>query len=168
MNLSRLVAPALAALFVTSAALGDADHPHGGKSDGHEHATATDHKHAAVTAHWTAPAEAARRPNPVAATEASIRRGEKLYNQYCASCHGPKGRGDGPAGAALNPRPADLAAMAPQHADGGLAWKIAEGRGAMPPWKGTLGENQIWDVVNYLKKGLPAPQKGYPHGQHKH
>ena len=28
------------------------------------------------------------------------------------------------------------------------------GRGAMPPWKDVLTEKQIWDVVNYLKKGL--------------
>src|SRR5437868_6103555 len=34
--------------------------------------------------------------------------GESLYRRLCASCHGVSGRGDGPAGAALCPRPANL------------------------------------------------------------
>jgi len=34
--------------------------------------------------------------------------GELLYRRYCAACHGVEGRGDGPASAALSPRPTDL------------------------------------------------------------
>lgn len=34
--------------------------------------------------------------------------GAELFAANCASCHGPQGKGDGAAGAALNPRPADL------------------------------------------------------------
>jgi high-affinity iron transporter len=34
--------------------------------------------------------------------------GARLFEQRCASCHGPTGHGDGPAAAALNPRPADF------------------------------------------------------------
>lgn len=30
------------------------------------------------------------------------------YAQFCASCHGPAGKGDGPAAAGLAPRPTDL------------------------------------------------------------
>ncbi|HET6510909.1 MAG TPA: cytochrome c [Candidatus Kapabacteria bacterium] len=33
--------------------------------------------------------------------------GQQLYVQNCASCHGTTGKGDGPAAAALNPKPAD-------------------------------------------------------------
>lgn len=33
--------------------------------------------------------------------------GQQLYVQNCASCHGAGGKGDGPASAALNPKPAD-------------------------------------------------------------
>lgn len=32
------------------------------------------------------------------------------YQTVCASCHGPEGGGDGPAGAALKPKPADFSA----------------------------------------------------------
>ena len=106
--------------------------------------------------HWTAPADAASRENPIAATHESISKGSALYAQYCASCHGTEGRGDGPAGAALDPRPANLAVMGAQHPAGDLAWKIAHGRGAMPAWKDVLQEEQIWDLVNYVKSLQPG------------
>ena len=34
--------------------------------------------------------------------------GERIFQESCAPCHGPSGRGDGPAGIALRTRPADL------------------------------------------------------------
>ncbi len=37
-----------------------------------------------------------------------IKHGAKLYAQNCAMCHGNEGKGDGPAGQALNPRPRNL------------------------------------------------------------
>jgi mono/diheme cytochrome c family protein len=39
-------------------------------------------------------------PNP-----ALMARGKALYAQTCATCHGPEGRGDGPGGVGLTPRP---------------------------------------------------------------
>ena len=76
---------------------------------------------------------------------------EKTYFKNCASCHGAKAMGDGPAAAALNPKPANLAMMAGMHPDGDFAWKISNGRGVMPAWKGTLSETEIWELVNYIK-----------------
>jgi high-affinity iron transporter len=38
-----------------------------------------------------------------------LERGRRLYAEACASCHGDSGRGDGPAAAALDPRPSDFA-----------------------------------------------------------
>jgi mono/diheme cytochrome c family protein len=35
--------------------------------------------------------------------------GAKTFQTYCQTCHGPTGKGDGPAAAGLNPRPASLA-----------------------------------------------------------
>ena len=35
--------------------------------------------------------------------------------------------------------------------DGVLAGVIAEGRGTMPALKGTLSEQQIWHLTNYVK-----------------
>ena len=38
--------------------------------------------------------------------------GQKLYTQYCASCHGADGKGNGPEAAKLNPKPGDLTQIA--------------------------------------------------------
>jgi mono/diheme cytochrome c family protein len=107
--------------------------------------------------HWMAPAEAAGRRNPIPAERASLERGKKLFQANCVSCHDAQGRGDGPVAVSLNPKPADLTAMAGHHPDGDYAWKIANGRGAMPAWKGSLTENQIWDLVNFIQSlGVPT------------
>jgi mono/diheme cytochrome c family protein len=38
--------------------------------------------------------------------------GPELFNQYCATCHGKDGKGNGPAAEALKKRPADLTQIA--------------------------------------------------------
>jgi mono/diheme cytochrome c family protein len=38
--------------------------------------------------------------------------GSSMYKQYCAACHGPTGRGDGPAAFTLKTPPADLSTLA--------------------------------------------------------
>ena len=48
--------------------------------------------------------------------------------------------------------------MAGQHPDGDFAWKVANGRGAMPAWKEILSERDIWHVVNYIQS-LEHPDK---------
>ena len=42
---------------------------------------------------------------------ASVKAGHALYVQYCVSCHGEEGRGDGPAASALRVRPPDLTTL---------------------------------------------------------
>jgi mono/diheme cytochrome c family protein len=41
--------------------------------------------------------------------------------------------------------------MASHHADGDIAWKIENGRGAMPAWKGRLKEKDIWHLTNFIQ-----------------
>jgi mono/diheme cytochrome c family protein len=41
--------------------------------------------------------------------------GAKMFKQYCAVCHGPTGKGDGPAASALKQAPADLTTLAKRH-----------------------------------------------------
>jgi cytochrome c553 len=43
---------------------------------------------------------------------ASAQSGKELFSEYCASCHGVSGKGDGPAASALRISPADLTALA--------------------------------------------------------
>lgn len=115
----------------------------------HKHAKPDHTNHGG--AHWASPKQAAARVNPVKTNEASIARGAKSYATLCVSCHGKHALGDGVAGASLNPKPTNLKAMSGGHSDGDFAWKIENGRGAMPAWKGLLSENEIWDLVNFIQ-----------------
>ncbi len=137
-----------------------------GDTNAHEAQEGITHEHGEHTgmpgaSHWNAPAMAATLVNPVAADDVSVKRGRSLYAMNCIACHGATGRGDGPVAATLDPKPADLVVMAPMHPGGDFFWKIENGRGVMPAWKDTLDENQIWDLVNYIKSlgedGSPDP-----------
>jgi mono/diheme cytochrome c family protein len=101
---------------------------------------------------WKAPPSAANRPNPVPVNATTLAAGQKLYVSNCQTCHGPTGKGDGPGGAALEKKPADLGArIRSGESDGALFWKISEGRSPMVSWKGSLSETQRWELVNYIK-----------------
>lgn len=100
------------------------------------------------------PEEAEAVTNPVPATEASIAAGAQVFQANCAACHGEQGHGDGPASAALEPKPANLGADHVQaNSDGALFWIITHGRTgtAMPPWESVLSEEQRWEVVNFIR-----------------
>lgn len=100
---------------------------------------------------WMASEKMIHRNNPVEASHKSLQRGKELYLKKCALCHGKEARGDGPAAKGLKQKPSDLLAMSGMHEDGDVAWKIAEGRGAMPGFKEKLSEEQIWDLVNFIQ-----------------
>lgn len=101
---------------------------------------------------WKAPPSAANRPNPVPVNANTIALGQKLYVSNCLTCHGPNGRGDGPGGAALEKKPADLSTkIKAGETDGELFWKISEGRSPMISWRASLSETQRWELVNYLR-----------------
>lgn len=92
--------------------------------------------------------------HPYPTQKFSIAAGEKIYNQYCAACHGKTGDGNGPAASAINPKPTnflDLKYM-PIRSRVDHYETTANGRPGtpMPPWKQTLTEKQIWDVIAYI------------------
>jgi mono/diheme cytochrome c family protein len=100
---------------------------------------------------WVAPEGEKARTNPLASDTKAIAQGEKVAKTNCASCHGLKGKGDGAAAVALNPKPADwTSAKVQSESDGEIFWKISNGRGAMPPWK-HLAENDRWALIRYIR-----------------
>jgi len=100
---------------------------------------------------WVAPEAEKGRKNPLANDFKFVEQGEKLAKTNCASCHGVKGKGDGAAAVALNPKPADwTSAKVQSESDGEIFWKITNGRGAMPPWK-HLAENDRWALIRYIR-----------------
>lgn len=101
---------------------------------------------------WKAPPTAVHRPNPIPVNANTVALGGKLYAANCLMCHGASGRGDGPGGAALEKKPADLGARirSTGESDGELFWKISEGKSPMVSWK-SLSETQRWELVNYIR-----------------
>lgn len=91
--------------------------------------------------------------NPITDKTPSVERGRALRNLDCAACHGERGRGDGPASAALHKRPKDLTRIArpPVFPDGVLAYRIANGGDVMPAWKNVLSGRNLWDLVNFIR-----------------
>jgi mono/diheme cytochrome c family protein len=101
---------------------------------------------------WQVPKSAINVKNPVAQSAASAQSGKALYSTYCTPCHGKKGSGDGPAAAALNPKPADhTSAKVQAESDGTLFWKLSEGHSPMPAYQAVLTATQRWDLVNYIR-----------------
>lgn len=84
-------------------------------------------------------------------------KGKALYASQCASCHGAQGKGNGPAAAALNPKPVDLTDKAvmgkltdQQLFDVIKKGGVAIGKSAMMPPAG-VGDSDVADLVAYVK-----------------
>ena len=96
-----------------------------------------------------------QRTNPVLPTTDSLAQGEANYIESCLLCHGITGRGDGPVGVTLNPRPANLAVhMVPGvHTDGQILEWVSKGfpNSSMPPFAATYDEEQLWHLINYIR-----------------
>jgi len=101
---------------------------------------------------WIAPKSAEAFVNPIKNDQNSLKKGKLLFKQLCAVCHGDKGKGDGLASAALNPKPANFtSSQFKKQSDGAIFWKITEGRTPMASYKESLTTEQRWQLVNYIK-----------------
>ena len=98
---------------------------------------------------------------PVPGDAASLARGQEIYAQLCAVCHGVQGRGDGPLARTMVPRPADFRVhMAEGHTPEQLFDWLTNGvpDTAMPGYANDLSELDRWNVINYLQTFAPAAQ----------
>lgn len=118
--------------------------------------------------HYGVPAQYRGKANPLIATKNLIGEGKNLYADNCSACHGTRGMGDGEAGKALSPSPALLAYMIqmPMSVDEYLLWTISEGgkqfKTAMPAFKDTLTQDQIWKIILYMRSGFPTRSGAKP------
>ena len=86
---------------------------------------------------------------------------KQLYEKSCGTCHGPNGKGDGPAGKMLKPPPADFGTVLKGKADTDVAKIIKEGgkalgrAAAMPAYGSKLSDDQINGLVQYVKGLAP-------------
>jgi len=101
---------------------------------------------------WEVPANFKSMKNPVAKGDASNKAGMALYTKNCASCHGKTGLGDGVKARALKEFPGDFSAAAFQNqSDGEHFYKTKLGRGEMPKYEGKLSDEDIWNLVNFMR-----------------
>lgn len=86
--------------------------------------------------------------------------GAGLYRTYCAACHGPEGRGDGPVAEVLHDRPPDLTKIAATEGwfpdalvqmiiDGRYA---AHGHRAMPVWGARLTLEELRALTDHVRR----------------
>ena len=96
--------------------------------------------------------------SPTGYSAQSIARGQDLFLENCAACHGPQGRGDGPAAQSLTTKPADLTAEHIYgHPDGDLFWWITHGKsGVMPAFGDVLDENARWNLIDFIHANADA------------
>ena len=98
--------------------------------------------------------EAAAMQNPLEATDQVIAEGQQLYMQYCSTCHGGAGQGDGKAGAVLG-GVANLTGGAYVNLpEGHIFHVITHGKGRMRPHASQISIDRRWKIVHYVKQEI--------------
>jgi mono/diheme cytochrome c family protein len=102
---------------------------------------------------------------PWVANADMVKRGEKVFSQNCAMCHGNEGRGDGPAGQALNPRPRNLVDGPWKKGGGYIGWftVVTDGLAgtSMASFK-HIPVKDRWAVVQFIDSITKAKVKEDP------
>lgn len=95
---------------------------------------------------WTAPAQQAARPNPLAGRPETAAGGAKVFHSRCAGCHGADGRGTAKGPDLMDP-------LVQAQTDGALFWKMSGGnsRAGMPAFS-FLPAPQRWQLVLHLRE----------------
>jgi mono/diheme cytochrome c family protein len=106
-----------------------------------------------------APGKFRKMENPLPSTPDHIKAGETLFQQTaqpiaCMNCHGTKGDGQGPMGAALTPNPRNFTCgeTMKEISDGQLFWIVKKGSlgTGMMAFPG-LSDDQIWQLIHYIR-----------------
>jgi len=95
--------------------------------------------------------------NPLFADEALLREGEKVYEVFCQSCHGPAGDGQGylftsgrypyPPASLINERVRELM-------DGEIYHSITVGYGIMGAHGGMIPPEDRWEIILHIRQNL--------------
>jgi mono/diheme cytochrome c family protein len=101
---------------------------------------------------------AAKVPNPVKPTAASVATGKERFAVFCGPCHGSEAKGgvSGPVATKFIPAP-DLtnAELQRQRTDGYWHSYIMVGGAVMPAYGEALSSQEGWHIVNYLRSLAP-------------
>jgi mono/diheme cytochrome c family protein len=92
--------------------------------------------------------------NAQAADSKSISNGRELFTERCSVCHGEKADGKGPSAESFDMTPWSFTdGTIDDISDGYLFQKIKNGGVwyEMPPFSLILKNNEIWDIINFLR-----------------
>jgi len=103
-------------------------------------------KETSSPADWKVPQKATIQINPFAGNPDHVQAGKRIFERYCASCHGKKGEGIGKAVSIDTDRVREVK-------EGALFWFLRNGnsREGMPAWS-RLPDPQIWQLVTFLQR----------------
>jgi len=98
-------------------------------------------------------------PAPEVASTASADPVAGKFSSLCSSCHGVDGKADGPAAAAMNPRPRNFHDKTWQAKvdDAHITKVIKEGgasvglSGTMPPWGAVLSDDEVKGLIAMIR-----------------
>lgn len=99
------------------------------------------------------PIQATSAKNPVPDGTESTQRGQQVYQQACALCHGADGHGATQLGRGMYPPAMDLTSPHVQHwNDGELFWIIQNGirLTGMPAWDGSISQEDTWKLALFI------------------
>jgi mono/diheme cytochrome c family protein len=104
--------------------------------------------------------------NPLAPTEENIRAGRQAFGYYCVVCHGRDGQNTGVpfAGRVSPPIPLLTSTEVQSYSDGQLKWVVDNGvsPSGMPAARGILSDEEVWQIVLYIRHLPPAGSLGEP------
>jgi cytochrome c6 len=79
------------------------------------------------------------------ARAADVFNGKKIYFTYCESCHGPNGQGQ------MTGVPNFTRGQTLMRSDLAIFESVRSGKNAMPAYWGVLDEQEILDVIAYIR-----------------
>jgi len=104
--------------------------------------------------------------NPTPDDEATIKAGATHFQHHCQVCHGLDGQNTGvPFAGKMDPPVEELTSPDVQeYTDGQLKWIIENGiaPSGMPAWKSILDDEEMWQMVRYIRHLPPKGSLGVP------
>lgn len=90
--------------------------------------------------------------NPCPPTSENLARGQYVFSNYCAACHGATGAGDGPIIPKYPNPPAYQTEKSKSLADGTMFHVITLGRNNMPSHAAQVSADDRWKAILYIRK----------------
>lgn len=89
--------------------------------------------------------------SPVPTTPQLVAQGKWVFTNFCISCHGPQGAGDGPVTKKFPAPPHLMRQKVRDYTDARIFHVPMRGQGSMPSYAKQLEPHELWAVVAYIR-----------------